>query len=379
MKKAVLQGAKDNFSAESAWRLEPSRPARWRLERDLAQGALKPMSSHGQRRTYGHRRRECSRNQDFAGPRRAGAAPCSSTRRATVHSNVEIKRSETGSFCGSSGRCGSSLRTDRPGRSAPPGDVRRRGVGDRRSGKRSVFRPRPGIHVNLKDHVVVTAGNDEYRRPRRGGGRRPGVPGDVRNPTCRPDSNRDDRHGRGCILLRPAVVRALGPGARGRRSPGEAPSTTTRRRNKCSCGLTLAAIDHWLLVVLFSRAWQWPPRGSGRSGNLPHDVYPDISPPEVTIIPDLSRSAPPEEIERQLTIPIELAMSGVPYVSVVRSRTIYRCLSVVEMVFSNQASTNSLRETSSRKSWGGPHSMPRRASRRSLAPWRPAREEICRL
>ncbi len=93
--------------------------------------------------------------------------------------------------------------------------------------------------------------------------------------------------------------------------------------------LTLAAIDHGLLVIFsclaIAAAGAWSFR------QLPHDVYPDISPPEVTIITIFPGRAP-EEIERQLTIPIELAMSGVPYVSVVRSRTIYG-LSVVEMVF----------------------------------------------
>ncbi len=63
----------------------------------------------------------------------------------------------------------------------------------------------------------------------------------------------------------------------------------------------------------------------------PLDAYPDISPPQVLVITEFPGRAP-EEIERQLTIPIELAMSDVPNVSAIRSRTILG-LSVVELVF----------------------------------------------
>src|SRR5689334_9377386 len=61
------------------------------------------------------------------------------------------------------------------------------------------------------------------------------------------------------------------------------------------------------------------------------DVYPDLAPTQVLVISTApGRSA--EELERQVTIPIELAMSNVPDVTAIRSRTIYG-LSVVEIIF----------------------------------------------
>src|SRR2546422_3568237 len=61
------------------------------------------------------------------------------------------------------------------------------------------------------------------------------------------------------------------------------------------------------------------------------DAYPDISGQMVQIITTYPGRAP-EEVERQITIPIEIAMRNVPKVDVIRSRTIFG-LSVVQMVF----------------------------------------------
>ncbi|MCE9603754.1 MAG: CusA/CzcA family heavy metal efflux RND transporter [Planctomycetia bacterium] len=63
----------------------------------------------------------------------------------------------------------------------------------------------------------------------------------------------------------------------------------------------------------------------------PIDAYPDISAQQVLIISSYAGRAP-EEIERQVTIPIELAMGSVPDVAVIRSRTIFG-LSIVGLVF----------------------------------------------
>ena len=63
----------------------------------------------------------------------------------------------------------------------------------------------------------------------------------------------------------------------------------------------------------------------------PIDAYPDISAQQVSIIVPFPGRAP-EEIERQVTIPIELAMGSVPQLQVIRSRTIFG-LSVVSLVF----------------------------------------------
>lgn len=61
------------------------------------------------------------------------------------------------------------------------------------------------------------------------------------------------------------------------------------------------------------------------------DAYPDISGVQVQIItPFVGRAA--EEVEKQVTIPIERAMSGLPHVEAIRSRTIFG-LSLVQIIF----------------------------------------------
>src|SRR5262245_5014664 len=61
------------------------------------------------------------------------------------------------------------------------------------------------------------------------------------------------------------------------------------------------------------------------------DAYPDISGQMVQVITTFPGRAP-EEVERQVTIPVERAMGNVPRVEVIRSRTIFG-LSVVRMMF----------------------------------------------
>lgn len=63
----------------------------------------------------------------------------------------------------------------------------------------------------------------------------------------------------------------------------------------------------------------------------PIDAYPDISSQAVQVLTTFPGRAP-EEVERQVTVPIEIAMRNVPKVSVIRSRTIFG-LSVVQMIF----------------------------------------------
>lgn len=63
----------------------------------------------------------------------------------------------------------------------------------------------------------------------------------------------------------------------------------------------------------------------------PIDAYPDISAQQVLIIAAYPGRAP-EEVERQVTIPIELGMGSVPNLQVIRSRTIFG-LAVISLVF----------------------------------------------
>ena len=61
------------------------------------------------------------------------------------------------------------------------------------------------------------------------------------------------------------------------------------------------------------------------------DAYPDISSQVVMVITPFPGRAP-EEVERQVTIPMELSMGSVPQLDLIRSRSIFG-LSVVEMIF----------------------------------------------
>lgn len=63
----------------------------------------------------------------------------------------------------------------------------------------------------------------------------------------------------------------------------------------------------------------------------PIDAYPDISAQVVSVITEFPGRAP-EEVERQVTIPIENVMLGLPRVQTVRSRTIFG-LSLVQLTF----------------------------------------------
>jgi cobalt-zinc-cadmium resistance protein CzcA len=89
------------------------------------------------------------------------------------------------------------------------------------------------------------------------------------------------------------------------------------------------AIQHrWLVLILVFVASGF---GVYAFRQLPIDAYPDISAQAVFVTTPYSGRAP-EEVERQVTIPIEIAMRSVPRAEVVRSRTIFG-LSVVEVVF----------------------------------------------
>src|SRR5215475_6246937 len=65
------------------------------------------------------------------------------------------------------------------------------------------------------------------------------------------------------------------------------------------------------------------------------EAYPDISAVSVTIISQYPGRAP-EEVERQVTVPIELAMGSCPQLVTMRSRTIFG-LSVIQLTFEDGA------------------------------------------
>jgi heavy metal efflux system protein len=75
--------------------------------------------------------------------------------------------------------------------------------------------------------------------------------------------------------------------------------------------------------------------GSRSLQRLPVDAYPDLSPPIVEIITQWPGRAA-EEVERLITVPIELEMNGVPQMATSRSISLYG-LSDVILTFQNKA------------------------------------------
>src|SRR5580693_4195702 len=62
--------------------------------------------------------------------------------------------------------------------------------------------------------------------------------------------------------------------------------------------------------------------------NMPVDAYPDLSPPMVEIISQWDGHAA-EEIERLVTLPIEVQMNGVPQLTFMRSISLYGLSDVI--------------------------------------------------
>jgi len=93
--------------------------------------------------------------------------------------------------------------------------------------------------------------------------------------------------------------------------------------------LVTAALDQPLLVGLLAvclvgvGVWSFT--------RLPVDAYPDLSPPLVEVITQWPGRAT-EEVERLITVPVEVAMNGIPKLRVVRSISLYG-LSDVIMTF----------------------------------------------
>ena len=73
--------------------------------------------------------------------------------------------------------------------------------------------------------------------------------------------------------------------------------------------------------------------GSWSLYQLPVDAYPDLSPPMVEIISQWPGHAA-EEVERLITVPVEIGMNGIPKLAVSRSISLYG-LSDVILTFRN--------------------------------------------
>src|ERR1051326_2468183 len=68
---------------------------------------------------------------------------------------------------------------------------------------------------------------------------------------------------------------------------------------------------------------------------MPVDAYPDLAPPQVEIITQWPDHAA-EEVERLVTLPLELEMNGVPHMVVMRSISLYG-LSDLRLTFDDRS------------------------------------------
>src|ERR1035437_4580386 len=85
------------------------------------------------------------------------------------------------------------------------------------------------------------------------------------------------------------------------------------------------ALQQRFLIVIASLALMlW---GAVSFQKLPIDAYPDLSPTHVVIITQWPGHAA-EEIERLVTIPIEIEMNGIPKLEALRSISLYGLSSV---------------------------------------------------
>src|SRR3954463_4563102 len=69
--------------------------------------------------------------------------------------------------------------------------------------------------------------------------------------------------------------------------------------------------------------------------NLPVEAYPDVANNYVTVITQWPGRAA-EEVEQQVTIPIEIAMNGIPHLTSLRSKSVFG-LSSVTLIFDDES------------------------------------------
>ena len=92
--------------------------------------------------------------------------------------------------------------------------------------------------------------------------------------------------------------------------------------------VSFALSQRFIIVVASLMLMTW---GALSFRNLPIDAYPDLSPPHVEIITQWPGHAA-EEVERLITIPLEIEMNGIPRLDSLRSISLYG-LSSVQMNF----------------------------------------------
>src|ERR1700709_2242222 len=90
--------------------------------------------------------------------------------------------------------------------------------------------------------------------------------------------------------------------------------------------------NKFLVLVIAAMLLAW---GAISFKNLPVEAYPDVANNYVQIITQWPGRAA-EEVEQQVTIPIEIQMNGIPHLSHIRSESLFG-LSYVLMIFDDQS------------------------------------------
>src|SRR5271157_5350989 len=103
--------------------------------------------------------------------------------------------------------------------------------------------------------------------------------------------------------------------------------------------VSFALSQRFLIVIASLMLMIW---GAVSFRKLPIDAYPDLSPPHVEIVSQWPGHAA-EEVERLVTIPIEIEMNGIPRLDALRSISLYG-LSSVQMNFEYGADPYFVRE-----------------------------------
>src|SRR3981189_3744204 len=93
--------------------------------------------------------------------------------------------------------------------------------------------------------------------------------------------------------------------------------------------------NRFVVIALAILALGW---GAISFHNLPVEAYPDIADNYVTVITQWPGRAA-EEVEQQVTIPIEIQMNGIPHLSHLRSESIFG-LSFVLILFEDSANND---------------------------------------
>jgi len=103
--------------------------------------------------------------------------------------------------------------------------------------------------------------------------------------------------------------------------------------------VSFALSQRFIVIVAALALIAW---GAVAFQNLPIDAYPDLAPPHVEIITQWPGHAA-EEVERLISIPLEVEMNGIPRIEALRSISLYG-LSALEMNFEYQTDPYFARE-----------------------------------